>query len=57
MAYTMCFEDPNGGFFIVTKLLLKTTKKFTDNTHEETNYSTAIDMKVSFKFVAKRYWP
>ncbi len=41
---------------MVTKLILKTSKKLIDNTHKKASYSTAIDMKVASKFGTKRYW-
>jgi hypothetical protein len=52
MANIMSFENLYDGFFNFENF-----KKFLDNTHKETNYSTAIDMKVAFKFIARRYWP
>jgi hypothetical protein len=41
---------------IVTKLILKTSKKLIDNTHKKASSSTAIDMKVASNFGTRRYW-
>ncbi len=41
---------------MVTKLILKTSKKLIDNTHKKASYSTAIDMKSASKFGTRRYW-
>jgi hypothetical protein len=39
----------------VTKLISKTSKKLTENTHKEARYRTSIPMKYASKFSTRRY--
>jgi hypothetical protein len=41
---------------LVTKLILKLSKKLIDNTHKQASYSTSINMKVASKFGTRKYW-